>query len=864
MEDSPFPPRHSALPRRGVLALAACLALAPVAAHAQAPSPVPGGAPRRTVRVAAGPEYAAGPLHRFLLGGGYRNLWATPIEVEVLDLAKFAGGLEAVKKGGGLQTKALRFDAADGRRFRVRSVNKDPSPTLPPDLRDTFAEWVVQDQISTAHPAGVLVADALAAAAGLLHTDKKFVVLPDDPALGEFRKEFGGMLGILEESARIEPPVTPGYERMTRLVEGEEILKIVDASADERVDARAFLRARLFDFYIGDWDRHVGQWDWGKVEGQAAWLPIPTDRDQAFAKFDGLVLAMARPTKPQFVNFEKEYSSEVGLAWQGRYVDRRFLAELDRPAYREMAADLQRVLTDAVIEGAVRRMPPEYFRLSGARTIARLKKRRAGLPRIAEKFYELLAKEVSVHATDAADAAEVERSAGDTVEIRVSRAGGGDPYFRRVLRTSDTNEVRIFLKGGDDRAVSRGRASESIKVRVIGGPGADTLDDTGGGLTYFYDQDGPSRIAEGPGTRESNAPYEHPVDRGKNPLRDWGHATIPTPIVTGGGDLGVLFGLDLQFIGYGFRKHPYSSRQALRGGYSTALAGGFLEYDGEFVHTNSRKRKRLFARVSDVEISRFHGFGNETEAFESDFHKTQQRQFLLAPSLRLGFDDPVDLSIGLVGKYTEPDLVAGTFLEQVRPRPYGAEDFGQVGAGARFVLDRRNAPRATTRGALLALGGTFYPEVWSVLENFGEAHGEAMAFLTAPIPLHPTLALRVGSKHLWGRYPYHEAAFIGGPDTVRGLRRQRYAGDASAFGQAELRLRLFDFKLLVPIDVGVFGLADAGRVWLDGEDSNEIHRAFGGGVSFTFLRPEYTLSVAAAKSPAEDKMRIYFKGGYGF
>lgn len=850
----------------GAAALAAVLASGPAAAATQAALPsatLPqvntSGATRA---LAAGPEYKAGPLHRWILGPGYRKLWTTPIKVEVLDLASFAGGLTPTKKGGGMQTKSLRFDAADGRRFRVRSVNKDPSPTLPPDLRDTFAEWVVQDQISTAHPAGPMVVDALVAAVGLLHVEKRFVVIPDDPRLGEFRKEFGGMLGIIEQDARIEPPVTPGFESVRKLIEGEEILKLVDASPADRVDARTFLKARLLDLLIGDWDRHIGQWDWAKVEGNALWQPYPTDRDQAFANFDGLLLTLVRPSQRRFVDFDQNYPDIVGLTWNGRYVDRRFLSELDRPDFMKAAEELKAALTDAVIETAARRMPTEYFKISGALLVERLKERRDDLPQVAEKYFAMLADQPEVHGTAIAEVAEIERAGEDAVTVTLRAAEGGEPHFRRTYRDADTSEIRVFLKGGDDRAVVRG-SGDPIKVRVVGGPGADTLDDSAGGRAHFYDHEGQNRIVEGPGTEESDAAYVHPVDRRKNALRDWGRATIPLPWLTAGGDMGVFLGLDIQRYQYGFRRHPHASHQIFRGGYSTALQGGLAEYQGEFTHTNSRKRKRLQLRVSDVDVVRFHGFGNETTFGPSEFHKTQQRQFLASPSFRIGFDDPVDLSFGLVAKYTQPDLVPGTFL--ARTRPYGAEDFGQVGGGARLVIDRRNTPKAATRGALLLLGGNFYPQVWSVDENFGEAHGEMAGFLTAPIPgLRPTLAVRVGGKHLWGLYPYHEAAFVGGPDTVRGLRRQRYAGDASAFGQAELRLRLFDFKLLVPIDFGVFGLADAGRVFLEGEDSDDIHRAFGGGVSFTFLRPEYTVSIAAAKSPEEKRARLYIKGGYGF
>jgi hypothetical protein len=829
-----------------------------IAAALPAAAQEPAARPATTRRIVAGPRYDAGPLHRLFFGPTYRKLWTTPIEVEVLDLGTFAGGLKPTRKGGGMQTKSLSFEAADGRTFRVRSVDKDPSPTLPPDLRDTFAEWIVQDQISTSHPAGAIIVDALADAAGLRHVDHRFVVIPDDPRLGEFRQEFAGMLGLMEPSVRIKPPVTPGFGDVEKMIEGDEMDKLAEASPADRVDARAMLKARLFDIFIGDWDRHIGQWDWIRVNGQDKWQPVATDRDQAFAKFDGLVLWAARTSEPRFVNFEGDYPPVEGLGWNGRFVDRRYLAELDRPAFQEIASDLQRTLTDAAIEAAARRMPAPYYAINGPKLVAKLKARRDQLPRVANDFYETLADIVEVHGTNAADFAEIVR-AGDTVQVSLRAAADAVPYFQRTLRADDTDEVRVFLKQGADRVVVRGDDARAIRVRVIGGPGADTIDDSAAGETRVYDHEGENRIVEGPGTHYSDAPYVHPVDRRKYPLRDFGDMTIPWPWITAGGDLGVLVGLNLDFYRYSFRQHPHASRQSLRAGYATGLKGFKFEYDGEWAHTNSRKMRRLFAQASEVEMVRFHGFGNETPAEEvSDFYKTPQRQFVLNPSFRLGLDAPVDFSIGVVGKFVQPELIPGRFLATARP--YGSDDFGQVGAGAALVVDGRNRRTAATRGAIFSAAGTFYPKAWDVEENFTEAHGEMAAYLT----FGPTLALRVGGKHLWGRYPYHEAAFIGGPGTVRGLRRQRYAGDSSAYGNAELRLRLFDFKLLVPIDVGVFGLADGGRVFFEGEDSDQWHHGVGGGLSLTFLRPQYTFSIAGARGSDDNKIRLYFQGGYGF
>src|SRR5581483_10503448 len=113
------------------------------AAAAPAPAPVPAAVlaavpANSTVTIVPGARYRAGWLHRAFFGSRYRELWATPITVPVLDLRTYAGGLRPTRKGGGKQTRSLRFKSADGRRFAFRSVDKDPSPLLPPELRETL------------------------------------------------------------------------------------------------------------------------------------------------------------------------------------------------------------------------------------------------------------------------------------------------------------------------------------------------------------------------------------------------------------------------------------------------------------------------------------------------------------------------------------------------------------------------------------------------------------------------------------------------------------------------------------------------------------------------------------------------------
>jgi hemolysin activation/secretion protein len=190
------------------------------------------------------------------------------------------------------------------------------------------------------------------------------------------------------------------------------------------------------------------------------------------------------------------------------------------------------------------------------------------------------------------------------------------------------------------------------------------------------------------------------------------------------------------------------------------------------------------------------------------------------------------------------------------------EDLGQVGAAADFHVDTRDQPRAARRGITFGFGGSYYPRALDLTAPFGEGHAEASSYLTARIPLRPTLALRVAGRKVWGTYPFYEAAYIGGDSTVRGFVEHRFAGDAAVYGNVELRLSVARFYFLVPGQLGVFGLGDAGRVYLSGETSDRWHAAAGGGVWLSFLSPANTVSVAAAHSV--EGTRLYVKAGFAF
>jgi hypothetical protein len=171
----------------------------------------------------------------------------------------------------------------------------------------------------------------------------------------------------------------------------------------------------------------------------------------------------------------------------------------------------------------------------------------------------------------------------------------------------------------------------------------------------------------------------------------------------------------------------------------------------------------------------------------------------------------------------------------------------------------------------MAARGTLFPAIWDVETTFGEVNGNVDLFASAGRWL--TLALRGGGKKVFGDYPYMEAAAAGGGGlgtaaleepayTVRGYRSRRFLGDASAFGNAELRLTVSRITLILPAHWGVLGFVDAGRVWLKGEDSDKWHSGYGGGIWISLMNYRNTVSTGWAHSVEGN--RFFFHGGFTF
>src|SRR5262249_13677375 len=308
----------------------------------------------------------------------------------------------------------------------------------------------------------------LAEAVHVPHTNPVIVYMPDDPSLGKYKETFGGKVGMVDEYPTAAGNGYAGFQGATEILSTRDLWERW-RQGEGWIDTRALLPARLLDLFIGDWDRHNGQWRWMKVPGHEVFVPLPEDRDQAFANFSGAVMGLARSAQPKLVSWNDDYDNIPGLLVQGREVDDWLLNGLDRAAFEETAREMQGKLTDAVIESAVRQQPPAWFAVSGERLIHDLEKRRNLLPKAATAFYEKLSRVVDIQGTDQNDVARLPRADDGSAVLELSvadaPAGPANPYFRRRFLPKETKEVRLYLYGGADRFISTGPKG-GVSVRV--------------------------------------------------------------------------------------------------------------------------------------------------------------------------------------------------------------------------------------------------------------------------------------------------------------------------------------------------------------------------------------------------------------
>lgn len=818
------------------------------------------------------------------MGANYRTEWNTPVKAPVLKLSTSHGGLTPIKRGGGKQTKSLRVEDPSGRQYTLRSITKFiTSKTLPGDLQSDAAADLVSDGVSASYPYAALSVSVLSEAAGIPHGDIKLVHIADDPKLGEYREDFANMLALFEE--RLPDSTKKGWD-------SEEVADKLEKDNDNDVDQLALLKIRVLDMFVMDLDRHEDQWIWGAYDSPNGkgkiFYPIAKDRDQAFYINQGILpgLIKGRSLVPQLEGFKPAAKSISRFNFAARNLDRFFLNQLTEEDWKATAEKLVSQMTDEVIDRAMAQQPHEIRSISAGKIAETLKARRNNLVAEVMEYYRFISQTVSVTGSDKKELYDITRNSDGTALVQVYKmdkdGGQSTKMYERKFFPLVTKELRIYGMDGEDKFVMHGD-NDKIKVRLIGGGGEDVFENPGSrqsGAIIYDKLDGGNKITGRFTTKMSNDSAVNKFERlsYKYPFQSIFLTLGFNP------DDGVSIGPTFKYIRHGFRKVPYKTLHQFKGTFAFSTKAVNLRYNNEFISALGDKTDLL----TDVEYkgpnntTNFFGYGvnsvydknigTNTGGVNSRRFRYYRIRYDLGDvslQIRQRFSDKVMLTFGPTFQWYSMDkdeklnavrnVVLNTVAAGLNPATI-FERQSYVGARLSLIVDSRDnkiLPESginwvSTVKALKGLGDNSYDKVTQINSDF--------AFYFNLIPDRLTFANRTGGGITLGEgFEFFHAQYLGSDDNLRGFRRERFAGKSKFYNQAEMRLRLANFKTyLFPAAFGIIAFIDAGRVWVDEDNDKKFFSGYGGGIWFSPLRRLLiTASYAISK---EDKIPLVSLG----
>jgi hypothetical protein len=779
-------------------------------------------------------------IHRWFFGENYRKEWATPVKLPVIKISEVYGGLIPEKEGGGMQSKSLRLKDKSGKEWVLRSVEKTPDKLLPEGLRETFAVDWLDDALSGQHPYSALIVPPLAEAARVPHANPVIGVVADDAALGEFRKIFANTVCLLEER---EP-----------IGESDNSIKMLDnlvKSNDNRFDGEAFLRARLLDLLLGDWDRHEDQWRWAENKDgkQRMYTGVPRDRDQVFHLEQGLFpnIAALPFINPVLGDFKPEIPAVKYAVYKTRFINVYPDFQMNYDKWMGVVNEFVAAETDGVLEAGLKRLPAETYKMRHTELLNILKARRNNIPAAMAEYYRFIYRVVDIRASDKTELITIADAPDNGLHITINKTNkegeAKDTLLSLTYNADITKEIRIYAAGGDDR-ITINNANSPIRLRIVGGEGSKVYNVAQSANTVkVYDRPNAKFIGKTDALSTHLAP-----DTTNTRFLSTNLYNIWMPLATAGlnADDGFLLGLGFKYTkNDGFRKLPYTSTQQFMLTHAFATEAFRIKYSGEWIQALGKADFTLQALVNAPDNTmNFFGLGNQTPLVKAGnyrrFYRTRFNTYQLDPAIRWHTGENSTLSAGPSFQYYkfDADDNAGRFINNTSMiGSYDSltinEDKAHAGLSLNFNSNQRNAGILPTKGYYINITLQGYKGLNDFSKSFAQLRPEFTFYQKLNSTGTIVLSDRIGGGISVGKPAFYQSMFLGGQGNLLGYLQNRFAGKHMVYNNLQARIKLANIaSYIIPGQLGLSGFYDAGRVWVDGETSNQWHQGVGGGLYF--------------------------------
>lgn len=798
---------------------------------------------RDSVVVTAHSSYnKVGGIHKFFFGNNYRREWGTLVKVPLIRISEVQGGLKPIREGGGMQSKSLRLIDKEGKEWVIRSVKKTPEKLLPPNLKGTFAVTWMDDALSSQHPFSALVVPPIADAAKVPHANPVIGVLEPDAALGEYSKAFSGLLVLLEER---EPAG-----------ESDNTIKMLNAIKDgyeSRFNGELFLRARMLDLLLGDWDRHEDQWRWAyeKKGDRKIYYPVPRDRDQVFHVNEGLIPSLAAVSWiiPTLGHFDSGIPRVKYSLFKSRFLQALPDAQFTHAEWMRITKEFVEAQSDEVLEAGLRRLPKEVYHFGHNALLRKLKHRRNQIPAAMDSYYRFINETIDLRTSDNDELIVISDAVDNGMRIQINKlnkAGVTKGQLLDMVYDPDfTREIRIYVEHGKDKVIINNRNSP-IKIRVIGAGGEKTYEvrESAKRVQVYnrrdsvYFEDDAGRLSKHLSNNARNTKFVP-----NNPY----NVIMPLATAAINPDDGFLFGAGFKYTRReGFRKQPYSSVQQLMVGHSFSTDAFRIRYTSEWIDAIHNADFTINALVQAPNNTlNFFGRGNETmiDKFPDyrRYYRIRYNTYHLVPAVRWNLGEATIISTGPSIQYYKlrtGDNVGRFINNRSKLNSYDSlmvdKEKAHLGLLVNLVSNKRNNNILPTSGYNLDVSIQGYTGLNQYSRTYFQVRPEFTYYLSLNARGSIVLSDRVGGGLSFGKPGFYQSMFLGGQGNLLGYLQNRFAGDHMLYNNLQARLKLLDvISYILPGQFGITGLYDIGRVWVRGEASDKWHTGAGGGLYFS-------------------------------
>jgi hypothetical protein len=814
--------------------------------------------------VVAGAAYQKSKFYQWLWGYNRRKEWAAPVDVRVLWLDSMYGGLKPYQQGGGNESKSLRLKTAGGKEYALRSINKSREEVVLPEYKHTFIEDIIKDGVSMSYPYGAFAVPELQKSAGIPHTIPLLVYVPKQAALDTFSEQFGNDLYLLEQRPDGDWSDADNLGNFKEFSSTDKVIEKLQEDNHNKADQFAFVKSRLFDMLISDWDRHEDNWRWGVKDtlNKHLYIPVPRDRDQAFYTHNGVIIDRTLPlTDLGFMqNFDYKFKDINILNLEERNMDRFFSNEMTLNDWLSAAKHLQQSLNDENIARSIRELPPEIFAISGNELIEKLKSRREQLLTITTKYYLFVAKQVEITGSKKREHFEVKAlNTGETLVqvFRLNENGVKEdtPFYRRTFRPSETKEIRLYGIGGEDVYAIHNPAGK-IKLRVIGGYDNDSIMAVGKRI-HIYDDD--KNIVQSTAARLYVSP-DSAIHAYKYDGYNYNKSGF-SPSILFNYDDHWFVGINYHFKKYKWRRDPYATQQSVGINYSFSQKAFSASYAAMFPNIGHHWNVSMLAKFDAVRFTNFYGLGNDTKVLtDRSFYNMRSVEWLARVDVGKEFGKS---SISVAPFYQRVKLLndSGKFVSKpfvpTNIMVFEANNYG--GIQFTYTYLTLNDSIVPTNGFTFMANAT-YARNFQQHEFFQNYDARVQGYV--PLGNKLSLAIRVGAETVLGNSTVinnpqsYEHAVLGGPENLRGYKLERFWGKTSFYNNNELRFITNMHTHLMNAKIGLLAFFDDGRVWMPSEISNTIHTSYGGGL---LLAPFHKVCATLTYGISEEAQLLQFR-----